>query len=196
MKYVILAFALLFPSFNKPKRILFIGDSLTCYAGGWQDQFAKGLGYEYFNISSGGKRTSWMFKRLQDQLSTYSDYEMVVIYGGINDAFSYVDLTSVTDNIQNMVDECIYYDIPVVVVSGYSPDKVLMRGPYPEKIMKRARDRYYIIQSRLKTRLMRCDVLPVDTTVNRSDSHDGIHLKVSGHRKFAKFLLANMNNIY
>ncbi len=195
MKYVILAFALLFPSFNKPKRILFIGDSLTCYAGGWQDQFAKGLGYEYTNISSGGKRTSWMFKRLQDQLSVYSDYEMVVIYGGINDAFSYVDLTSVTDNIQNMIDECIYYDIPVVVVSGYSPDKVLFRGPYPEKIMKRARDRYSIIQSRFKTRLMRCDILPVDTTVNRSDSHDGIHLKASGHRKFAKFLLANMHYI-
>jgi lysophospholipase L1-like esterase len=195
MKYLVLAFALLFPTLNRPKRILFIGDSLTCYAGGWQDQFAKGLGLEYSNISSGGKRTDWMFRRLRDQLSIYSDYEMVVIYGGINDAFSYVPISKVTDNIQDMVDECIYYDIPVVVVSGYSPDKVLFRGPYPEKIMKRARDRYDIIQSRFKTRLMRCDVLPVDTTVNRSDSHDGIHLKASGHRKFAKFLLANMNNI-
>lgn len=192
MKYLLLSLALLFPSFNKPKRILFVGDSLTCYAGGWQDQFAKGLGYEYSNISSGGKRTDWMFRRLRDQLSVYSDYEMVVIYGGINDAFSYVPISRVTDNIQDMVDECIYYDIPVVVISGYSPDKVLVRGPYPEKIMSRARDRYDIIQSRFKTRLMRCDVLPVDTTVNRSDSHDGIHLKASGHRKFAKFLLANM----
>jgi len=196
MKYLVLAFALLVPTFNKPKRILFVGDSLTCYKGGWQDQFAKGLGLEYSNISSSGKRTDWMFKRLQEQLFMFSDYEMVIIYGGINDAFSNVPTSRVTDNIQDMIDECIYYDIPVVVISGYSPDKVLVRGPYSEKIMSRARDRYDVIQSKFKTRLMKCDVLPVDTTVNRSDSHDGIHLKASGHRKFAKFLLANMNNIY
>jgi hypothetical protein len=91
-----------------------------------------------------------------------------------------------------MVDECIYYDIPVVVISGYSPDKMLVRGPYSEKIMRRARDRYDIIQSNFKRRLLRCDVLPVDTTVNRSDSDDGIHLRASGHRKFAKSMLANM----
>lgn len=192
MKYLVLLLALLFSSFTKPKRILFIGDSLTCYSKGWQHQFAKGLGFEYVNLSKGGKRTDWMYKTLRDQLSVYSDYEMVVIYGGVNDAFSYVPLSKVTDNIQDMVDECIYYDIPVVVISGYSPDKMLIRGPYPEKVMRRARDRYDIIQSNLKKRLLRCDVLPVDTTVNRSDSDDGIHLRVSGHRKFAKSMLVNM----
>jgi hypothetical protein len=39
---------------------------------------------------------------------------------------------------------------------------------------------------------MRCDIIPVDTTIDRSDSGDGIHLKASGHRKFTKFVLANM----
>jgi lysophospholipase L1-like esterase len=192
MKYLVLLLALLFPSFTKPKRILFIGDSLTCYSGGWQHQFAKGLGREYVNLSSGGKRTDWMFKRLHDQLSVYSDYEMVVIYGGVNDAFSSVPLSEVVNNIQNMVDECIYYDIPVVVVLGYSPHKILKDGPYPEITMFRARNRYAAIQSKLNSQLVRCDIIPVDTTVNRSDSDDGIHLKASGHRKFAKFVLANM----
>lgn len=194
MKYLVLLLALLFPSFTKPKRILFIGDSLTCYSGGWQHQFAKGLGKEYVNISKGGKRTDWMFKRLHDQFTMYSDYDMVVIYGGVNDAFSYVPVSRVVNNVQNMVDECIYYDIPVVVVLGYSPDKVLKRGPYSEAIMSRARSRYAEIQSRLKTQLVRCDVLPVDTTVDRSDSDDGIHLRASGHRKFAKSMLINMYN--
>ena len=95
MKYLVLLLALLFPSFTKPKRILFIGDSLTCYSGGWQHQFAKGLGREYVNLSSVGKRTDWMYKTLHNQLLTYSDYEMVVIYGGANDAFSSVPLSEV-----------------------------------------------------------------------------------------------------
>ena len=194
MKYLILLLALLFPSFTKPKRILFIGDSLTCYSKGWQHQFAKGLGFEYVNLSSGGKRTDWMYKTLHNQLSTYSDYEMVVIYGGVNDAFSSVPLSKVTNNIQNMIDECIYYDIPVVVISGYSPDKMLKRGPYSEAIMVRARNRYDAIQKNINSKLMRCDVIPVDTTVDRSDSDDGIHLRASGHRKFAKFVLVNMYN--
>jgi lysophospholipase L1-like esterase len=193
MKYLVLLLALLFPSFTKPKRILFIGDSLTCYSGGWQHQFAKGLGREYVNLSSGGKRTDWMYKRLHDQLSTYSDYDMVVIYGGVNDAFSSVPLSKVTNNIQNMIDECIYYDIPVVVISGYSSNKILKRGPYSETIMSRARNRYDAIQKNINNKLMRCDVIPVDTTIDRSDSGDGIHLKASGHRKFAKFVLANIH---
>jgi lysophospholipase L1-like esterase len=194
MKYLVLLLALLFPSFTKPKRILFIGDSLTCYSGGWQHQFAKGLGREYVNLSSVGKRTDWMFKTLHNQLSTYSDYEMVVIYGGANDAFSSVPLSKVVNNIQNMVDECIYYDIPVVVVLGYSPHKILTNGPYPEVTMFRARTRYTNLQARLNNQLMRCDIIPVDTTIDRSDSGDGIHLKASGHRKFAKFVLANIYN--
>jgi len=193
MKYLVLLLALLFPSFTKPKRILFVGDSLTCYSGGWQHQFAKGLGREYVNLSSGGKRTDWMYKRLHDQLSTYSDYDMVVIYGGVNDAFSSVPLSKVTNNIQNMIDECIYYDIPVVVISGYSSNKILKRGPYSETIMSRARNRYDAIQKNINNKLMRCDVIPVDTTIDRSDSGDGIHLKASGHRKFAKFVLANIH---
>jgi lysophospholipase L1-like esterase len=192
MKYLFLLLVLLFPSFSTPKRILFVGDSLTCYLGGWQHQFAKGLGHNYVNISSGGKRTDWMFKRLHEQLTIYSNYEMVVIYGGVNDAFSYVPVSKVVNNVQNMVDECIYYDIPVVVVLGYSPDKVLKRGPYSEAIMTRARNRYTEIQSKLKNQLVRCDVLPVDTTVTRADSNDGIHLKALGHIKFAKSMLANM----
>ncbi len=194
MKYLVLLLALLFPSFTKPKRILFIGDSLTCYAGGWQHQFAKGLGSEYVNISKGGKRTDWMLKTLREHLRHNRNYDMVVIYGGVNDAFSYVPLSNVADNVQDMVDECIYYDIPVVVISGYSPDKVLKRGPYSETIMARARSRYAAIQKNMNTKLVRCDVLPVDTTVDRSDSDDGIHLRASGHRKFAKFMLTNMYN--
>jgi hypothetical protein len=91
-----------------------------------------------------------------------------------------------------MVDECNLHNIETVVISGYSPDKILKNGPYSESIMARARNRYSIIQSKLNKELVACLVIPVDTTINRSDSGDGIHLKASGHRKFAKFMLANM----
>jgi lysophospholipase L1-like esterase len=194
MKYLLLSI-LLFASFPKPtKRILFIGDSLTCYAGGWQHQLSKELGYEYVNISSVGKRTDWMLKTLRQHLYAHSNYDLVVIYGGINDAFSSVPPSKVVDNIQSMVDECNLRDIETVVILGYSPNKVLRNGSYSESIMERARNRYSIIQSKLDKQLLACLVIPVDTNVNRSDSGDGIHLKASGHRKFAKYMLANMYN--
>jgi lysophospholipase L1-like esterase len=194
MKYLLLSI-LLFASFPKPKKqILFIGDSLTCYTGGWQHQFAKGLGYEYTNISSVGKRTDWMLKTLRQHFYTHPKYDLVVIYGGVNDAFASVSTNKVVDNVQSMVDECNLRDIEAVVILGYSPDKVLRNGPYSESIMARAINRYSIIQSKLDKPLVACLVTPVDTTVNRSDSGDGIHLKASGHRKFAKYMLANMYN--
>ena len=192
MKYLLLSI-LLFVSFPKSKkRILFIGDSLTCYTGGWQHQFAKGLGYEYTNISSGGKRTDWMLKTLRQHFYTHPKYDLVVIYGGVNDAFSSVSPSKVVYNIQEMVYECETHNIESVVILGYSPDKILKNGPYSESIMARARNRYSIIQSKLDEELVACLVIPVDTTINRSDSGDGIHLKASGHRKFAKFMLANI----
>jgi lysophospholipase L1-like esterase len=192
MKYLLLSI-LLFASFPKPKkRILFIGDSLTCYTGGWQHQFAKGLGYEYTNISSVGKRTDWMLKTLRQHFYTHPKYDLVVIYGGVNDAFASVSPSKVVYNIQEMVYECESHNIESVVILGYSPDKILKNGPYSESIMVRARNRYSIIQSKLDEELVACLVIPVDTTINRSDSGDGIHLKASGHRKFAKFMLANI----
>jgi lysophospholipase L1-like esterase len=192
MKYLLLSI-LLFASFPKPtKRILFIGDSLTCYTGGWQHQFAKGLGYDYINISSVGKRTDWMLKTLRQHFYTHPKYDLVVIYGGVNDAFASVSPSKVVYNIQEMVYECESHNIESVVILGYSPDKILKNGPYSESIMARARNRYSIIQSKLDEELVACLVIPVDTTINRSDSGDGIHLKASGHRKFAKFMLANM----
>jgi lysophospholipase L1-like esterase len=192
MKYLLLSI-LLFASFPKPtKRILFIGDSLTCYTGGWQHQFAKGLGYDYINISSVGKRTDWMLKTLRQHFYTHPKYDLVVIYGGVNDAFASVSPSKVVYNIQEMVYECESHNIESVVILGYSPDKILKNGPYSESIMARAQNRYSIIQSKLDEELVACLVIPVDTTINRSDSGDGIHLKASGHRKFAKFMLANM----
>jgi lysophospholipase L1-like esterase len=192
MKYLLLSI-LLFASFPKPtKRILFIGDSLTCYTGGWQHQFAKGLGYEYTNISSVGKRTDWMLKTLRQHFYTHPKYDLVVIYGGVNDAFASVSPSKVVYNIQEMVYECETHNIESVVILGYSPNKILKNGPYSESIMTRARNRYSIIQSKLDEELVACLVIPVDTTINRSDSGDGIHLKASGHRKFAKFMLANI----
>jgi lysophospholipase L1-like esterase len=193
MKKLLIVVALALSSFTpKKNKVLFIGDSLTCYSGGWQHQFAKEMGYDYVNISKGGKRTDWMLKTLRQYLATHHDYDMVVIYGGVNDAFSYVPLSNVADNVQDMVDECVYYDMKAVVVLGYSPNKLLKKGPYSEEIMKRARDRYAAIQTKLNNQLVTCKILPVDTTVDRSDSDDGIHLRASGHRKFAKWVIKNL----
>jgi hypothetical protein len=55
---LLLLSVVLLTSFSTPPlRVLFIGDSLTCYTGGWQDMVAKKFGYQSLNKSSGGKTT-------------------------------------------------------------------------------------------------------------------------------------------
>ena len=51
-----------------PLRVLFIGDSLTCFTGGWQDQVCKHFGFQSVNKSSGGKRTEWMRLTMNEYL--------------------------------------------------------------------------------------------------------------------------------
>jgi lysophospholipase L1-like esterase len=37
-----------------------------------------------------------------------------------------------------------------------------------------------------------CVIVPMDTTINRNDSDDGVHLRGSGHKKFSKWVVENL----
>lgn len=210
MKSILLAALLLLPLQNRNgNKILFVGDSMTAYTGGWQHQLAKKLGLPYSNLSVSGKRTEWMFSALKKQMIGYNvpvydavrdlrytirkcPYGVCFIYGGINDGFSYVKVESALNNVQAMVDLCNATGIKPVVIIGYDPDKVMVNTYIQNKEKEKFhRERYKTIQNLFASRLKNCKILPMDTTITRLDSGDGIHFKASGHKKFAEWVYKN-----
>ncbi len=177
------------------ERILFVGDSLTCYSGGWQHQFARMRHVKYDNISKGGKRTKWMLEQMKKypiDKYEYLPYYEIVIYGGINDSFSYVSEDETINNIQQMVYIARKMGALPIVIVGYDPNKVIKNTGYSNEVETRCRNRYIKLQKRMATDLKWCVIVPMDTTITRADSDDGIHLKSSGHRKFGKWVLDNL----
>lgn len=166
------------------KKILFVGDSLTCFNGGWQTQVSKGLGKDYGRVARVGKTTEWMLSNLKRHLiSNNEKYDTVFIYGGINDAYSGQSKNTII-NLQKMIDLCNHYNITPVIVVGYNPLKVA-------KGRTKLRNKYIILQEQMLC-LKDCKIIPIENTINRNDTPDGIHLKMSGHKKFSKFVLENL----
>lgn len=175
------------------RRIIFVGDSLTCYSGGWQSTVAKGMDMKFDNISKGGKRTKWMLSTLQSYLKKNDFHSTLIIYGGINDSFAMTSETETLNNIQSMVDLGNLYEMEVIVIVGYNPNKVNVRTTYDDATTTRCRNRYIKLQKKIQERISGCRIVPMDNTIDRSDSDDGIHLKSSAHKKFAKWVLSYVN---
>jgi len=181
-KKILLLFIFLL-SFTTPEKVLFVGDSLTCYPGGWQDMLSKKMGWKSDNISQIGKTTDWMSKKLSNQLK-YHSYDKVFIYGGCNDAFGDVDLNKVVKNVQNMIDLCNQNHIEVYVICGYDVSKV-MRSPKPQK-------RYSELMRKYQNELRDCHVITPCKTIEKGDSGDGVHVNLNGQKKFYKWVLSNL----
>lgn len=178
-----------------PRRVLYIGDSLTCAAGGWQDQVSKHFGYQSLNLSKGGVRTDYMRSTLNTCFKTDSAFTRVFIYGGCNDAFSMVDLQGAVNNIQAMVDSCNRRGIEPIVIVGFNPAQVTTKTVYDAETTKRCVGRYIEFQKLMvkeKTGLKNCKIIPMDTTMFYSDTGDGIHFAASGHRKFSKWVIEHL----
>lgn len=193
MKKLLLLLGMTLSAFqNEPDKILFVGDSLTAYSGGWQHQMSRMLHAKYTNISKGGKRTKWMVNELKKHADNSAGYTKVVIYGGINDSFSSVKEDDTIDNIINMVYIAKEMGAEPIVVVGYNPEKVNVRTIYSNDIETKCRNRYIKLQKRIQKDITMCNVIPMENTIDRSDSDDGIHLKASGHQKFYKWVVKNL----
>lgn len=171
------------------KKALFIGDSHTSgYGWGWQDIMCKKTKMTFLNTAVGGKRTSWMITKLEQQKKGGWDY--CFIYGGANDCASMVTPETAFNNIQKMVDTCIAYNIKPIVITGTDPN-VTFTGKAPEwkdYVWKKTKFQNYLVDS-----LKRAVV--VDTRfIPRSDCADFVcHMKLSGHRKTADTVISTMN---
>ena len=177
---------------QREERILFVGDSLTSYSGGWQHQLGRMLHTKYDNISKGGKRTKWMLSQLKQYSHKTDRYTKVIIYGGINDSFSSIKEDDTIENIQKMVDISKEMGAEPIVVVGYNPTMVISETSYPNDVETRCRNRYISLQKRIVTDIKGATIVPMTDTINRSDSGDGIHLWGQGHRKFMHWVLAHI----
>ena len=189
---IILLCIILMGFIPREERILFVGDSLTAYSGGWQHQVGRMLHIKYDNIAKGGKRTKWMLNQLKQYSHKTDRYTKVVIYGGINDSFSSVKEDDTIENIQKMVDIARDMGAEPIVIVGYNPQRIIQVTTYSTEIETKCRNRYISLQKRIVTDIKRCKIIPMETEISRIDSDDGIHLKGSGHRKFSKFVLENL----
>lgn len=172
-------------------KILFIGDSMTAYRGGWQHQFAKSVGMPYTNLSVSGKRTDWMLQTLKTHVETNGNrnYRFCIIWGGINDGFAYVNVNGVMDNFKSMIAVCKRNGITPIIITGYDPRKTIARiKNIPQKDVLRYRDRYLEIQRRIQTELTECIVVPSADPIESRDTDDGVHFIASGHRVFAQWV--------
>jgi lysophospholipase L1-like esterase len=193
MKKLALILCLTLSAFTqKEDKILFVGDSLTAYRGGWQHQVARMLHAKHTNISKGGKRTKWMVNELNKLSDNSEGYTKVIIYGGINDSFSSVKEEETIENIQDMVYTAKEMGSEPIVIVGYNADKVNRNTMYSNEVETKCRNRYIKLQKRIQRDIRGCNVIPMDNTIDRSDSDDGIHLKASGHRKFSSWVLKNL----
>jgi lysophospholipase L1-like esterase len=193
MKKLALILCLTLSAFKgEDDKILFVGDSLTAYRGGWQHQVARMLHAKYDNISKGGKRTKWMVNELNKLSDNSQGYTKVIIYGGINDSFSSVKEDETIENIQDMVYTAKEMGAEPIVIVGYNPERVINLTMYSKEIEAKCRDRYIKLQKRIQRDIRGCNVIPVENTIYRIDSDDGIHLKASGHNKFSKWVVKNL----
>lgn len=193
MRLLVLFLCIILSAFKKEDdKILFVGDSLTAYKGGWQHQVARMLHAKYDNISKGGKRTKWMVNELNKLSDNSNGYTKVIIYGGINDSFSSVKEEETIENIQDMVYTAKEMGAEPIVIVGYNPERVINLTMYSKEAEAKCRDRYIKLQKRIQRDIRGCNVIPVENTIYRIDSDDGIHLKASGHRKFANWVLKNL----
>ena len=177
---------------QKEERILFVGDSLTAYSGGWQHQVGRMRHIKYDNIAKSGKRTKWMLNQLKQYSHKVGRYTKVIIYGGINDSFSSVNEDDTIENVQKMVDIVKEMGAEPIVIVGYNPHRVIQATSYPYEIETKSRNRYIGLQKRIGTDIKGCTIIPMENGIGRTDSDDGRHLKASGHRKFANWILENL----
>lgn len=84
-------------------RFLFVGDSLTATDASFADQLRSVCpSIEHKKIAAVGKKTDWMLERLREELSKGKKYDVITIWGGVNDIYAGVPTATIKSNLQAM----------------------------------------------------------------------------------------------
>lgn len=175
----------------KGKKVLFIGDSHTTYAYGWQDRLCRRTGMTYINTAVGGKTTSWMLGILRSNI--HSGFDYCIIWGGANDMAGMIKPIDAVRNVQKMVDICNSKKVKAIVMTGFDPRTCVdVRGkskawqPYPA--------RYEVFQKLLQDSIRGAQVVK-SHFISRKERDCGdfcCHMNASGHIKMADSMISRL----
>lgn len=89
---------------NCDSKYLFIGDSLTAFDQSYADQlFSVCPNITIRKIAKAGEKTDWMLQQLQSELNS-NKYDVVSIWGGVNDIYARNSISEAELNLQKMYD--------------------------------------------------------------------------------------------
>lgn len=98
------------------KTVVFIGDSLSKYPGGWQDQLTLKNNWLTYNLAKVGYTTPQM-------IGSYMDFkqphDIAIIYAGANDVAAGLPNKATVDNIKRLRKLAIEKGAKPIVVTGY-----------------------------------------------------------------------------
>ena len=179
-------------SFTTSKRALIMGDSISKYKFGYQDQLTSKMKVSQVNIAKGGMSTPWMVKRLGEELSVDSNFTEVFIYGGMNDAFNNsIPVSKTINNLQKMVDMVNKKHIQPIVIIGFDAKTSMNHCPYyTDSVYIPCAKKYIQIQTE-ELKLKNCKIIPV-CPFSTSDLSDGIHPSASGHTKLSDWIYKHL----
>ena len=100
----------------KGKTVVFIGDSLSLYPGGWQEILSLKNNWLTYNLAKVGYTTPQM-------IGSYMDFkqphDIAIIYGGANDVAAGLPNSATIDNIKRLRKLAIEKGAKPIVVTGY-----------------------------------------------------------------------------
>jgi len=177
------------PTIVLNKKSLIIGDSHSAFSKGWQTFLSEWTGMEITNTAVEGKTTSWMKRRLIQNID--STYEYCFIFGGGNDASSSIPPQEIFRNIEQMVEICLDFGVKPVVILGTSTDKVLNSNSSKWREYARIKTEY---QNLLVSDLKGAQIIDTRDLIERSDCADFLcHMQISGHKKVAEKVIQDLN---
>jgi lysophospholipase L1-like esterase len=195
--------AILFESFttikNKnPKKILFLGDSITADNNSYANNIKKSNPNLQIEVkASVGKKTSWMLQSLKDLVAQKKSYDRIYVYGGINDIFSGSSKDVALSNLQAIVNLGNQMGADVFVIEGVKTDGYMDINKMPITQYVSSKNDYLPIiqkyddfQSSIKGGVKNAKLIK---TFNLSDNtNDGIHPTIEGQNIITKEILKTL----
>jgi hypothetical protein len=182
------------PIKNKnPKKILFLGDSITASDISYANQVKQNLKDLDISIkASVGKKTSWMLQSLIDLLKTNS-YDRIYIYGGINDIFSGVSGNEALSNIQQIVDLGNSKGADVFIIEGIEPKGFMEIEKMPLTQYISSKDQYLPLIEKYSKFQNSLKAIKKAKLIKKFDlngkTSDGIHPNLEGQKNISNEIL-------
>ena len=182
MKILLLSILLSLTTFKS--EVVFVGDS---YSAGVNTSYNYLLAKEKLNwrvthIVKIGSSTSWMLKELDRKLY-YQKYDVVFIYGGINDLYNGGSVTKTIKNIQAMVDMVTKQGGTAYVIVGFG-------GEFYDKCCNIGfRNRYIDYQTRLKSEIANTIIIPSLNVSSDLTARDKLHPLPEAQKKLKNHIL-------